>query len=112
MPCLGFGLVKNTNIFLCAIKMQAAYRFAVVIIEQNTKIAFGITVVYTTGFDYSTHNCLNDMIALKFFNSSDNFTILRFFLCFNLTNRGLSIFNPLWLYPAHCRLEAFIDLVI
>ena len=42
MPGLIFFCIKQPNIKLRAIKMEATNRFPVVVINENTKIAFGI----------------------------------------------------------------------
>ncbi len=64
MACFILFDIKKAYIFLCAIKVQAAKRLTIVIIYQNTKIAFIITMSYAWSVKYCSGNRFNYMKAL------------------------------------------------
>lgn len=69
MPRLVFLCVKNSDIFLTPIEMQAANRLAIIVIKQNTEIALGISMNNPFRINHRPHDCFYDMEALQLFKS-------------------------------------------
>lgn len=71
-----FFYIKYTDIFLISIKMQATEWFSVIIIDQNTEIAFRISMHYSWCIYYHSRYSFDDMESLKFIHCGDNVTFI------------------------------------
>lgn len=55
--------------------MQAADRFAIVVIQQNPKIALSITLNNSLGIDHRPNQSTNDVVSLKLFQCCQDFVV-------------------------------------